>query len=150
MSPRAACRLESLGFSEVHDFADGKVAWLAHGLPVEGSVGPDQRVLSLAHTEVPTCPLGTRLGDAPEPRDALPCVVLDGSGCVAGVVPEGAFALGPDVLVDEAMTPAPRTVRPSMRVDELARTLGPRVRYALVTTPLGRLLGAVTADDVDR
>ena len=149
MSPRAACRLDALGFSDVYDYATGKVAWLAAGLPYEGSVGPDQRIASIARDDVPACPLGTRLADAPAPRDDVPCIVLDADRCVAGVVPKGAFALGPDVLVDRAMTPAPKTVRPSMRIDELTRALGPRQPYALVTTPLGQFLGAVTVGDVD-
>ena len=38
MSPRAACRLETLGFdpSFVFDYVEGKAGWLAHGLPREG------------------------------------------------------------------------------------------------------------------
>jgi hypothetical protein len=37
MSPRAACRLETLGFPEVHDYVAGKADWLAHGRPTEGA-----------------------------------------------------------------------------------------------------------------
>lgn len=37
MSPRAACRLETLGFTQVHDYAPGKIDWLAHNLPVHGT-----------------------------------------------------------------------------------------------------------------
>src|ERR671911_1084169 len=36
MSPRAACRLELLGFTQVYDYVAGKADWLAHGLPTEG------------------------------------------------------------------------------------------------------------------
>ena len=36
MSPRAACRLESLGFGEVYDYVAGKLDWMAAGLPTEG------------------------------------------------------------------------------------------------------------------
>ena len=32
MSPRAAWRLESLGFSHVYDYVAGKIDWLAAGL----------------------------------------------------------------------------------------------------------------------
>jgi hypothetical protein len=35
MSPRAACRLELLGFTQVYDNVAGKADWLAHGLPTE-------------------------------------------------------------------------------------------------------------------
>jgi CheY-like chemotaxis protein len=37
MSPRAACRLETLGFDQVYDDSAGKTDWLAHGLAVEGA-----------------------------------------------------------------------------------------------------------------
>jgi hypothetical protein len=40
MSPRAACRLETLGFPEVYDYVAGKADWLAHGLDVEGAGAP--------------------------------------------------------------------------------------------------------------
>jgi rhodanese-related sulfurtransferase len=36
MSPRAAARLATLGFTRVYDYAEGKVDWLAHGLPGRG------------------------------------------------------------------------------------------------------------------
>src|SRR2546425_461639 len=36
MSPRAAWRLERLGYGPVHDYVGGKVDWLAAGLPSEG------------------------------------------------------------------------------------------------------------------
>ena len=37
MSPRAAWRLESLGFGDVYDYVAGKVDWMAAGLPIEGA-----------------------------------------------------------------------------------------------------------------
>jgi hypothetical protein len=37
MSPRAACRLATLGFSRTYDYAAGKVDWMARNLSVEGS-----------------------------------------------------------------------------------------------------------------
>ena len=38
MSPRAACRLETLGFASVDDYVGGKEDWLAHELPTEGEL----------------------------------------------------------------------------------------------------------------
>jgi hypothetical protein len=37
MSPRAACRLATLGFTQVHDYVGGKVDWLARNLAVHGT-----------------------------------------------------------------------------------------------------------------
>ena len=36
MSPRAAWRLEGLGFERVYDYVPGKADWFASGLPKEG------------------------------------------------------------------------------------------------------------------
>jgi rhodanese-related sulfurtransferase len=36
MSPRAACRLDTLGFEHVYDYMPGKFDCLARGLPREG------------------------------------------------------------------------------------------------------------------
>ncbi len=37
MSPRAAWRLETLGFAQVFDYADDKLDWMAAGLSTEGT-----------------------------------------------------------------------------------------------------------------
>jgi 3-mercaptopyruvate sulfurtransferase SseA len=37
MSPRAAWRLEGLGFERVFDFVGGKAQWRERGLPTEGT-----------------------------------------------------------------------------------------------------------------
>jgi rhodanese-related sulfurtransferase len=37
MSPRAACRLEALGFTRVDDYVDEIADWQAAGLPTEGT-----------------------------------------------------------------------------------------------------------------
>ena len=36
MSPRAAWRLDSLGFQQVYDYVAGEADWFASGLPREG------------------------------------------------------------------------------------------------------------------
>jgi hypothetical protein len=123
---------------------------LACGLPFEGSAREDTRVGAIARHDVPTCRLGERLGDLPPAaRDWGVCVVANEDGCVTGVIRSGAFALGAETLVEQAMAPAPRTVRPSMHKAELARDLAHRdLPYVLVTTPFGKLIGLVRAADV--
>jgi hypothetical protein len=54
MSPRAACRLETLGFPEVHDYVAGKADWLAHGRPTEGAQAAVPRAHNLLRTDVVT------------------------------------------------------------------------------------------------
>src|SRR5438034_10609688 len=63
MSPRAAWRLESLGFGEVYEYGGGKLDWMAAGLPTEGTNAKRPRAGDLAHTDVPTCRLDERLED---------------------------------------------------------------------------------------
>src|SRR5439155_22520336 len=63
MSPRAAWRLESLGFGEVYEYAGGKLHWMAAGFPTEGTNDKRPMARDLAHTDVPTCRLDERLED---------------------------------------------------------------------------------------
>src|SRR3989442_4113852 len=61
MSPRAAWRLESLGFGGVYEYTVGKLDWLAAGLPTEGTNANRPRAGGLARKDVPTCALEERL-----------------------------------------------------------------------------------------
>src|SRR5260370_17501440 len=62
MSPRAAWRLESLGFDEVYDYTVGKLDWMAAGLPIEGTKAKLRRAGDLARKDTPTCSLEENLG----------------------------------------------------------------------------------------
>jgi hypothetical protein len=53
MSPRAAWRLESIGFAEVHDYVAGKADWGSAGPPLEGTRGSDTRVGAYLRRDVP-------------------------------------------------------------------------------------------------
>ena len=55
MSPRAACRLETLGFEHVYDYVPGKADWLARALRTEGEDTDQPRVGPLARGDVVTC-----------------------------------------------------------------------------------------------
>src|SRR6266487_18956 len=63
MSPRAAWRLESIGFTQVHDYVAGKADWGSSGLPLEGTRGSRTRVGAHLRRDVPTCRLDERLSD---------------------------------------------------------------------------------------
>jgi hypothetical protein len=75
MSPRAAWRLEQLGFAHVYDYTAGKVDWLAAGEPSEGEGHPAARVLAALETAVPVC----RLGD--EAETAVAAAAAGGGRC---------------------------------------------------------------------
>jgi hypothetical protein len=149
MSPRAAWRLEQLGFTSVYDYTAGKVDWLAAGEPTEQHVTLPARVLSALDTAVPTCVLHDRAGPASGRAGALGwpiCVVLNTSGIVAGRLRIDKVATDDLRPADEVMEPGPATIRAH---DDLAATLARmahrRVDVLLVTTPEGKLLGAVRA-----
>src|SRR5687767_8495625 len=72
MSPRAASRLESIGFEQVYDYVAGKADWGSGGFPLEGAEGSETRAGAHARTDVPTCGPQARLRDV--------CKTLDESG----------------------------------------------------------------------
>ena len=61
MSPRAASRLESIGFTRVYDYVAGKADWGSFGLPLEGQRPSSTRVGAHLQTDVPTCTLDESL-----------------------------------------------------------------------------------------
>src|SRR5919201_801352 len=76
----------------------------------------------VAHRDVPTCGVGERLADVRERVRAAgwdTCVVVNEQRVVLGRLGHKALTSGADMSVDEAMTPGPRTVRPSIGTEAL-------------------------------
>ena len=87
MSPRAASRLESIGFEQVYDYIGGKADWGSAALPLEGAEGGETRAGAHLRADVPTC----RLDD----RVQAVCESLDESGWdTCFVVDDGRVVLG--------------------------------------------------------
>lgn len=153
MSPRAACRLETLGFDAVYDYMAGKADWLAAGLPSEGRAVNEPSTGALARTEVPTCTIDDtiatarrRVAGSGEDR----CVVLSSSSIVLGVLDAVGIATDDDALAVDAMRTGPATVRAHEDLGDLvARMHARNVTGILVTDPDGRLLGLLHRDDGD-
>jgi hypothetical protein len=106
MSPRAAWRLESIGFAEVYDYTGGKANWGAFGLPLEGTSGP--RAADHVRADVPTCSPTERLQDVRarvRETDWDICIVANERRVVFGRLGRRALARDDDVSVEEAMTP---------------------------------------------
>jgi CBS domain-containing protein len=143
MSPRAAWRLEALGFELVYDYVAGKADWGAAGLPREGRAAGGPTAGDAADTSVPTCRLGDDLAEVRARVRAAgwdQCVVVNEQGIVLGRLGRRALSADSAVSVEEAMTEGPGTVRPNARLDELLERLE---RRNLVTTSDGRLVGIV-------
>jgi predicted transcriptional regulator len=154
MSPRAAWRLEALGFGEVYDYAASKADWFACGEPREGVSTEVPWVGDLVREDGPTCSPDERVGDVRErvraSRSDL-CVVLDGERMVVGILRGDALSKDVDARAEEVMELGPKTVRPSSPVEELlGRRSSQGVKSWIVTTSHGVLLGLLMRDDAER
>src|SRR5918995_3698730 len=145
MSPRAAWRLESLGFTQVFEYVAGKADWLAFGLPTEGRDADTPRAGQIARRDVPTCSLRERVGEI---RDRVAaagwdeCLVVNDQRVVLGRLRGSALEAPAETMAEVVMEPGPTTTRP----DEPLTKLVPRLRdkhveRIIVTTPDGRLVG---------
>jgi rhodanese-related sulfurtransferase/CBS domain-containing protein len=149
LSARAAHRLESLGFTDVYDYGPSKVAWLACGLPVEGTVPATSRAGAIAR-EATTCPLDSTVADIADVLGREPRVVVTtDEGVVLGVVRPEARTVAAATPIDQVMQGAPPSVRPSITASELAESMDEDARtFVLVTTPDGTLLGMIERADL--
>ncbi len=154
MSPRAAWRLESLGFTQVFDYVAGKVDWLANGLPVEGNLADLPRAGDVARSDVPTCRLTEIIGDVRarvQASDHTLCVVTNDEGVVLGRLGARALRGDPKALVEDVMESGPTTTRPGDPLDAIKERLqNRRVGGMLVTTPEGRLVGLLYREDAEQ
>ena len=154
MSPRAAWRLESLGFTNVYDYAGGKLDWLAAGLPTEGSNTEAPRAGDLARNDVPTCEVQERLGEvAARVHGAgwTTCVVVNAERVVLGLLRTRELEQEPSALIGHVMRPGPSTFRPFVSATEMAHYMTEHdLTDAPITTSDGRLVGVLVRDDVIR
>jgi len=154
LSPRAAWRLESLGFREVFDYGAGKQDWLAAGLPTEGEHAGEPRAGGFARTDVPTCALDERVGEVRERVHAAGwnvCVVVNEERVVMGLLREEQLGSAGDAAVGQVMRPGPSTFRPNVPIDEMAHFMIEHdLESAPVTTSDGRLMGMLLREDAAR
>ena len=154
MSPRAAWRLESLGFGDVYDYVAGKLDWMAAGLPTEGTNATRPRAGEVARKDVPTCGLKERLGSVRERVrqqgwDAV--VVVNEERVVMGLLRSKELDSDSDLLIEQAMRPGPSTFRPFVRMEEMAHFMVEHnLESAPITTSDGRLVGLLLQRDAVR
>lgn len=152
MSPRAAWRLESLGFGEVYDYAVGKLDWMAAGLATEGTNAKRPRSGDLARKDAPTCGLKERFGDVRDRVRAIgwdTVVVVNEDRVVLGLLRSKELDSDGDRLIEQAMRPGPSTFRPFVSIDEMAHFMVEhKLDSAPVTTSDGRLVGMLFQKDV--
>jgi CBS domain-containing protein len=153
MAPRAAARLESLGFTKVYEYKAGKEDWLAAGLPSEGRLHEDLVVASAMRHDVPQFGLEDRLGPIRERLTAGGwdwAAIVNGAGILLGRV-RGEDITDPDATASSVMDEGPSTYRLNVKLTELLERMDKgRFDTAFVTDPDGRLCGIVTRRDMTR
>jgi rhodanese-related sulfurtransferase len=152
LSGRGTARLVHLGFTDVHDYTGSKTAWLAMGWPAEGTKPDDQRAGAIASAAI-TCEPATPIADLPDAGPGGIIVVVDAEGLVLGTVEPATLPPTRAATAFDVAHPAPTSVRPSITVDELARSMDEAGEaHVLVTTFDGTLLGVAerSALRVDR
>ena len=151
MSPRAAARLEQLGF-DVYDYALSKVDWMAHGLPMEGTAAARPTALSFARHDVVTCTLDDRAEEIKERIDASAyrfALVLADRVVLGRIRRTGIDEAPDDASAELLMEPGPSTTRPHTDPGELAeQSRRSGTRTAILTTPEGELIGVVRRSDL--
>jgi len=150
MSPRAAAKLDSLGF-EAYDYAASKVDYLARGLPREGEKANDQRAVDLLRDDVVRCrlsdPIDSVLAEVEASRYGF-ALVLDKDGVLLGRLRRAALENGA-ATAEDAMEAGPSTIRADTSVQKLRERLeGRGLNFALVTDPDGVLMGIVCRADL--
>jgi CBS domain-containing protein len=154
MAPRAAARLESLGFDGVYEYKAGKLDWLAAGLPTDGENSKCPRAGEASRKDVVICDPKERLGDVGNRvrQSGLEvAVVVDAERIVLGLLRSKQLAMDGDLAVDQAMRPGPSTFRPYVSMKEMADYL---VEHSLdsapITTSDGKLVGILLKSDATR
>jgi Mg/Co/Ni transporter MgtE len=154
MSPRAAWRLESLGFREVYDYVAGKLDWMAAGLPTEGTNAGKPRAGEVARKDVPTASLDERLGDVRERVRTMgwdAVVVVNKERVVLGLLRSKELEKDPELRIEQAMRPGPSTFRPYASIKEMAEEMEKHnLESSPVTTSDGRLVGLLLQKDAIR
>jgi Mg/Co/Ni transporter MgtE len=152
LSPRAACRLATLGFQQVYDYMPGKIDWLARGLPVEGDQKPVPRVKDVVRDDVARAELDEPVGQVRTRVERSPygfALVVSADGILLGRLRKRALEGDPRATCEQVMEPGPSTVRLDTEARKLAERLRQRdLKTAVATDPEGRLAGVVRLADL--
>lgn len=154
MSPRAACRLESLGFTKVYDYVTGLADWTANGLPTEGKLAEVLRAGDVVRRDVATCRVTERVGEvARRVKEAGQdvCIVTSDDGVVLGRLRGEALKAEPNAPVESVMEAGPTTIRPDVPLAEFTEHMRTRrVGSIVVTTSTGQLIGVLYRADAEK
>jgi CBS domain-containing protein len=143
MSPRAAWRLERLGYVS-YDYPAGKADWLAAGLPTVRPPGGESRALDAADRKPSTCGPEEPLGAVAARTGLATVVVVTDTGVVLGLLTDDELHGDPAASAESSMQPGPTTVRAHEPLEPLLERMRKRnVDVVIITTPEGTLLGVL-------
>jgi CBS domain-containing protein len=132
----------------------GKVDWLAHNLEVEGDDPDPPTAGGLMRDDVVRCAPTDRPSDVLESIERSPYpfgLVTSKDGTVLGRVRASVLDAGSEEPVGDIAEPGPKTFRPHRSAETVARQLADKdLRWAIVTTPEGQLLGVASREDLER
>src|SRR5207244_1589615 len=114
MSPRAACRLETLGFEQVYDYVPGKSDWLARGRPSEGELAARPTAGGFARDDVVSARLDEPVGAVRVVVESSPygfALVVSRDGVLLGRLRRSALEGDPQATAEAVMESGPSTVR---------------------------------------
>lgn len=147
MSPRAAWRLEGLGFAEVYDYRPGKADWLASGLPPEGAEADVVRTGNVAK-KVATCRIDERVSEIRSKMTDGICVVVNDKEIVLGLVKADDLGEDDEAVAEDVMKDGPSTWRPHLDAAELSHYLAHKdIDQVLITTADGKLVGLFSSHE---
>jgi CBS-domain-containing membrane protein len=148
MSPRAAWRLEALGYAPVYDYTAGKADWLAAGLPTVTRRERPRRAADVMDRGVATCRPDQIIADIVATNvTADTWVVVNEHRVVLGRLRADDVDSADRRTVEEAMEPGPATVRADAPAAETVERMRSRGAASLiVSTPDGVLLGLLRAE----
>lgn len=154
MAPRAAARLESLGFDKVYQYKAGKLDWLAAGLPTEGTNSDCPRAGDASRKDMFVSGLQDRLGEVRDRAQAAGwdvVVVIDDQRVVLGLLRSKQLEMDPKLTVEQAMRTGPSTFRPYVSTKEMADFMvGHDLDSAPITTSDGKLVGVLFRSEAVR
>jgi CBS domain-containing protein len=154
MSPRAACRLEAIGITDVYDYVLGIADWKAAGLPIEGEPIATQFIADATRRDIPTATADEQLGtvlDRTTNAGWDEALVIGCDGIVVGRLRTTSWEHDRDTPVETVMELGPTTVRPNMLLEPLVNRMDKRgTNLVTVTTPQGTLIGVVLRTEAQR
>ena len=126
-------------------YVAGKQDWLAFDLPFEGSLAESRTAAHSAIKDVPVCGPLDRVGEVRRRAQQAgwqECIVTSEKRVVLGLLQNEAWLTGDEVPAQDAMDPAPLTLRPHLSWESVLEKMhAQETNAALVTKPDGKLIG---------